>query len=101
MSIVNTKGIDISDWQGDIDLSKVKAAGYGWVMIRCGQGTWLVDKCWEDNVRKAEALGMPWGVYLLTEATTDAEVQAEVAFADKLIKAQIAKGYKPLLPIAI
>ena len=101
MSIVGTKGIDISDWQGDIDLSKVKAAGYGWVMIRCGQGTWLVDKCWEDNVRKAEALGMPWGVYLLTEATTNAEVQAEVAFADKLIKAQIAKGYKPLLPIAI
>lgn len=101
MSIVGTKGIDISDWQDDIDLSKVKAAGYGWVMIRCGQGTWLVDKRWEENVRKAEALGMPWGVYLLTEATTDAEVQAEVAFADKLIKAQMAKGYKPLLPIAI
>lgn len=101
MSIINTKGVDISDWQGDIDLSAVKAAGYSWVMIRCGQGTWLVDKYWEDNVRKAEALGMPWGVYLLTEATTAAKVQAEVDFADKLIKAQMAKGYKPLLPIAI
>lgn len=100
-SIVNTKGVDISDWQGDIDLSAVKAAGYSWVMIRCGQGTWLIDKRWEDNVRKAEALGMPWGVYHLTEATTSAEVAAEVAFVDKLIKAQLAKGYRPLLPIAI
>ena len=100
-SIVNTKGVDISDWQGDIDLSAVKAAGYSWVMIRCGQGTWLVDKRWEDNVRKAEALGMPWGVYHLTEATTSAEVAAEVAFVDKLIKAQLAKGYRPILPIAI
>lgn len=37
-SIVNTKGVDISYWNGDINLSKVKAAGYNWVMIRCGFG---------------------------------------------------------------
>lgn len=101
MSIVGTKGVDISEHQGNINLQKVKDAGYGWVMIRCGQGTRITDAYFAANVKKAEALGMPWGVYLLTEATTTAKAQAEVDFADKLIKAQIAKGYKPTLPIAI
>lgn len=101
MSIANTKGVDISYAQGDINMSKVKNAGYGWVMIRVGQGTRIIDNQFAANVKKAEQLGMPWGVYLLTEATTTSEAQAEVAFADKLIKQQIAKGYKPTLPIAI
>lgn len=39
MSIANTKGVDIFYWNGDIDLSKVKNAGYKWVMIRCGYGS--------------------------------------------------------------
>lgn len=101
MNLINQKGVDISYAQGDIDLSKVKAAGYSWVMIRVGQGTRITDNWFATNVAKAEKLGMPWGVYLLTEATTTAAAQAEVSFADKLIKAQIAKGYKPTLPIAI
>lgn len=101
MSITGTKGVDISYAQGDINMSKVKAAGYGWVMIRCAQGTRITDNWFATNVKKAEANGMPWGAYLLTEATTTAQAKAEVALADKLIKAQIAKGYKPTLPIAI
>ncbi len=101
MNLINQKGVDISYAQDDIDLSKVKAAGYCWVMIRVGQGTRITDNWFATNVAKAEKLGMPWGVYLLTEATTTAAAQAEVSFADKLIKAQIAKGYKPTLPIAI
>jgi GH25 family lysozyme M1 (1,4-beta-N-acetylmuramidase) len=37
-SIVKTKGVDISSHNGDINLKKVKEAGYRWVMIRCGFG---------------------------------------------------------------
>ena len=70
MSIKGTKGVDISYAQGDINMSKVKNAGYGWVMIRVGQGTRITDNQFAANVKKAEQLGMPWGVYLLTEATT-------------------------------
>lgn len=101
MTLVNKKGVDISYAQDDVDLSKVKASGYSWVMIRVGQGTRITDNWFATNVQKAEKLGMPWGVYLLTEATNTAAAQAEVDFADRLIKAQIAKGYKPTLPIAI
>lgn len=103
MSITGTKGIDISTWQGDIDLSKAKAAGYGWVMIRCGQGgsNRVIDNQFSASVKKAEALGMPWGVYLFTEACSTAMAKDEAAKIDKLLKEERAKGYKPTLPIAL
>lgn len=102
-SIVNTKGVDISYAQGDINLSKVKSAGYNFVMIRCGQGGSgrIVDDEFSANVRKAEKLGMPWGAYLFTEACSTAAIKDEVAKIDKLLKAEKAKGYKPTLPIAL
>lgn len=103
MSIANTKGVDISYAQGDIDLSKVKKAGYGWVMIRCGQGGSgrITDDWFSTNVKKAESLGMPWGAYLFTEACSTEMIKDEVAKIDKLLKAEKAKGYKPTLPIAL
>ena len=103
MSIANTKGVDISYAQGDIDLSKVKEAGYGWVMICCGQGGSgrITDDWFSTNVKKAEALGMPWGAYLFTEACSTEMIKDEVAKIDKLLKAEKAKGYKPTLPIAL
>ena len=42
-SIVGTKGVDISYAQGNINMSKVKEAGYGWAMIRVGQSTRIID----------------------------------------------------------
>ena len=74
-SIVNTKGVDISSWNGDIDLSKVKKAGYEWVMIRCGFGNDVTskdDNRFEANVKKAEAIGMPWGAYFYTYSLSEA-----------------------------
>ena len=62
-SIVGTKGVDISYAQGNINMSKVKEAGYGWVMIRVGQGTRIIDNQFAANVEKAEKLGMPWNNY--------------------------------------
>ena len=102
-SIVNTKGVDISDYQGDINLSKVKSAGYNFVMIKCGQGGngRIVDSEFTDNVKKAEQIGMPWGVYLFTEACSTAAIKDECAKIDKLLKAEKAKGYRPTLPIAL
>ena len=103
-SIVNTKGVDISYWNGNIDLSKVKKAGYSWVMIRCGWGndsTSNDDSKFAANVEKAEKLGMPWGVYLFSYACSTAEAKSELTHIDRLLKAQKKKGYLPTLPIAI
>lgn len=103
-SIVNTKGVDISYWNGDINLSRVKDAGYKWVMIRCGWGnnsTNNDDSRFAANVKKAEALGMPWGVYLFSYACSTADAKSELEHIDRLLKEQKAKGYLPTLPIAI
>lgn len=104
MSIVNTKGVDISYWNGDIDLSKVKNAGYEFVMIRCGWGnnsTSQDDSKFATNVAKAEKLGMPWGVYLFSYACSISDAKSELAHIDRLLKEQKAKGCLPTMPIAI
>lgn len=103
-SFVNTKGVDISYWNGDIDLSKVKKAGYNFVMIRCGWGnnsTSNDDSKFAENVAKAEKLGMPWGVYLFSYACSTSDAKSELAHIDRLLKAQKAKGYLPTMPVAI
>jgi len=103
MSITGTKGVDISYAQGDIDLSKVKSASFGWVMIKCGQGgsSRIDDEYFEQNVAQAEKLGMPWGTYLLTEACSTAMIKDEVSKIDKFLKLQKTKGYRPTLPVAL
>lgn len=99
MSLVNKKGTDISYANGNIDLKKVKAAGYEPVMIRCGFGSNIAsqdDSQFAANVVKAENLGMPWGVYLYSYATNLTEAKSEVAHIVRLLK-----GKKPTLPIAL
>ncbi|WP_316607848.1 GH25 family lysozyme [uncultured Ruminococcus sp.] len=98
-TIKNAKGVDVSYANGNIDLGKVKAAGYGYIMIRCGYGSDLLtqdDAQFEANVRKAESLGLPWGVYLYSYATCKAEALSEVQHVKRLLK-----GKKPTMPIAL
>lgn len=103
-NIKNTKGVDISYANGNIDLSKVKKAGYDWVMIRCGYGSDIKsqdDNQFAANVEKAEKLGMPWGVYLFSYACSTSDAKSELTHIDRLLKEQARKGYYPTLPIAI
>ena len=104
MSLVNKKGVDISYANGNIDLAKVKNAGYEFVMIRCGYGSDITsqdDTQFASNVAKAEKLGMPWGVYLFSYACSTTDAKSELAHIDRLLKAQAKKGYKPTMPIAL
>lgn len=59
------KGIDVSRWQGEIDFSKVKAAGYDFVIIKAGGSDmgFYTDSCWEKNYRAAKAAGLHVGAY--------------------------------------
>lgn len=93
-----TKGVDISEFNGDINFNKLKAAGYTFVMIRLGFGSNLYsqdDAKFEANVKKAEAAGMPWGAYIYSYALNTTSAQSEVKHALRLLK-----GKKPTMPIA-
>lgn len=103
-NIVNTKGVDISEFNGDISLKTVKNAGYQWVMIRCGYGQNITsqdDEYFATNVAKAEALGMPWGVYHFSYACSKDEAKSELAHIDRLLKQEARKGHYPTLPVAL
>ena len=93
-------GIDISKWQGDIDFSKLKAAGVEFVIIRVGSsnginGENFVDSKFIQNIKNANAVGIPVGIYFYSYAST---IDRAISDAKWIIE-QI-KDYKVDLPIA-
>lgn len=90
--------MDISSSNGNIDISRIKKAGYDFAMIRCGYGSDLAnqdDTQFENNVKKCEAAGMPWGVYLYSYALNTTEAKSEAQHVLRLLK-----GKKPTMPVA-
>jgi lysozyme len=60
---MNSKGFDISYWQGDkIDFTAAKADGYDWVICRASHGN-RKDETFIPNVKKARDVGMVVGAY--------------------------------------
>lgn len=83
------QGIDVSEWNGEIDWEKVKASGIDFAIIRCGYGsaeTGREDKYWRRNASECERLGIPYGVYIYSYALNEEEALKEAKFAAKLIK---------------
>lgn len=89
-------GIDISAWNGAVNMAKVKAAGKDFVFIRSGYGNTAaypkqIDARFATNVKNAKAAGIAWGVYHYMYATTTAAAKAEgEAFVKQL------NGVKPI-----
>lgn len=79
------KGIDVSKYQGRVDWQKAKDAGIDFAMIRCGYGSeWngegsynQDDEYWEYNADECTRLGIPFGVYLYSYATTEEQARLE------------------------
>lgn len=96
--LTGKKGVDISKFNGDVDIKKLKKAGYDFVMIRCGFGSDYAkqdDVKFENNVKKCEEAGMPWGVYLYSYAMSFREAESEVDHVLRLLKDK-----KPTMPVA-
>lgn len=79
-------GIDISEWNGDIDLTPYKDQ---FVIIRAGYWT-VEDKQYRNNVRKCQELNIPYGLYWFSESLTADSADQE---ADAFLKA--AAGTDP------
>lgn len=93
-------GIDISEWQGDVDFEKLKNAGVEFVILRVGstkgiKGDYFVDGKFKQNIERANEVGMPVGIYFYSYATSK-----EKAIEDANWILEQIKDYKVDLPIA-
>ena len=70
---MSIKGVDISGANGDVDFEMLKRNGISFVMINIGNR-------FAENVSKAEAAGMPWGVYYYTYSCSPEEGAAKDPF---------------------
>ena len=95
-------GIDVSEFNGDIDWQQVKSSGVEFVYIRVGYrgygqaGTLVTDRKFTQNIEGATAAGIDVGIYFVTQAITTDEAVEEANFViDKI------KNYNITYPVAI
>lgn len=89
--------IDVSEHQGNINWDQVKSTGVEGVIIRCGYGDNIAsqdDKYWKRNADECTRLGIPFGVYIYSYATSMAQAESEAQHALRCVK-----GYKLSYPI--
>ena len=82
-------GIDLSEFQGNVDFDKVKAAGVEFVMLRIGgqyygdEGGMYEDTLFNTYYEQAKAAGLKVGAYFFSQAasTEDAKQEAEYSIS--------------------
>lgn len=94
-------GIDISNYQGNIDFAKVKAAGIDFVMIKVASrgyesGQINIDNKFVEYATGALGAGLPIGAFITSSAITDVEAVEEANYA-----VAAANNYNVKYPIAI
>ena len=92
-------GIDVSEWQEEVDWQQVKNAGVEFAMIRAGwrgseQGVLVEDTCAQANYAGARAAGVQVGVYFFSQAVS---VQEAVEEAEYLL--EIIRDWKLDMPV--
>ena len=70
------KGVDVSEWQGNINWSHVKTDGVKFAIIRAGIGH-RVDDQFANNYAGCKSNSVPVGAYWYSKATTVTEVKQE------------------------
>ncbi len=78
-------GVDVSEFQGEVDWYAVKAAGIEFAILRTGyrgmtQGLLKEDQCFRQNLEGAANAGLKLGVYFFSQAVTPEEARAEAQF---------------------
>lgn len=79
-------GIDVSEYQGDIDWKEVKNSGVEFAILRLGyrgygkEGKIVLDKKFEENYENAKKEGIDLGIYFFSQAINLDEVEQETNF---------------------
>lgn len=89
--------IDVSKWQGAMNWATVKNAGVNHAIIRAGYGNSVrqIDPQFKRNAAQCIALGIDWGVYWYSYATSPAQARQEARCC-----LQVIQGLKPTMPVA-
>ncbi|OUP49753.1 GH25 family lysozyme [Lachnoclostridium sp. An181] len=94
-------GIDVSEYNGNINWSKVKNSGISFAMLRCVKGSnpnsISVDAKFNQNIKGASDNGISVGVYRYSYADTASETRKE---AMAVVNAIQNSGYRIQYPIA-
>lgn len=86
---VPRNGIDVSQWQGNIDWQKMKDSGQvDFAIIKAGYGKIAsqVDPKFRENMKNAQAAGMDVGVYWFSYAMSVEEARKEAYACLEVIK---------------
>ena len=88
------KIIDVSVYNGTIDWKKVKKYGCDGAIIKVIRKDLGKDKKFEANYKKCEELGIPWGVYNYTYATTTAKAKSDMELVCGILDKVNKKHFK-------
>ena len=80
-------GVDLSEFQGEVDFTAMKNAGVEFVMLRIGgryygeDGGMYEDRLFDTNYEAAKAAGLKVGAYFFSQANSAEDAKAEAQFA--------------------
>ena len=80
-------GVDLSEYQGEVDFAAVKAAGVDYVMLRIGgryysdEGGLYEDSAFDTYYEQAKAAGLKVGAYFFSQAADADDAVEEARFA--------------------
>ncbi len=84
------QGVDVSEWQGNIQWQEAAEGGIGFALLRCGfrryvSGALEQDTLFEANYSGAGQAGLRRGVYFFSQAITPEEAREEAAYVLEIL----------------
>ena len=94
-----SRGVDVSEYQGEIDWEAVAASGVEFAIVRVGWrgysgGTLNEDTLFRENIEGAKAAGLRVGAYFFSQAVSVLEAAEEAVYTAALLE-----GYALDLPV--
>lgn len=80
------QGIDVSQWQGNINFEQVAASGIKVVYIRSSLGNSYIDPYFQQNYQKAKAAGLKIGFYHYVTARSVSQARSQARFFVQVIQ---------------
>lgn len=92
--------IDVSNWQGEVNWSRVKQDGISLAFVKATEGSTFTDQRFAANRREAEALGIRIGAYAFVKPGTSTP-EAQAAHFCKVVGTLRRRELRPVQDLEI